>query len=200
MPGAENAVDTVTSGLLSNAREGDAEAWELLVEIYSPVIFVWCRQRGLSPHQAQDVGQETWVSVWSNLSVFRRSAGQHAFRRWLFTIVRNKIIDMHRRLKELVLDTPENVPFAIHEPDSEDNSNVNVIFSQIVRWISTKYREHNWKAFLLCYTDNLDRDDVARVLGLTRNQVDLACSRILRALKNEFGNTIVCGDKTVRND
>lgn len=191
---AEHTIDTVTTGLLSDVKEGDSEAWALLVEIYSPVIFVWCRQRGLSPHQAQDVGQEVWTSVWQGLGAFRKHAVAHSFRRWLATIVRNKINDLYRKTKEKELIAPESIGTLGQVENDCENEDVKVIFTKIVEWIASKYREHNCRAFILCYADGLEREEVAKTLGLTRNQVDLACSRILRGLKVEFG------DKTIGNE
>ncbi len=185
MQNAFDTVDSVTTGLLQDVKEGDTQAWAFLVEMYSPVIFLWCRQRGLSSDQAQDVGQETWTRVWSSVGRFEKETGQHAFRRWLFTIVRNKIIDTQRKRKERALTAPDDVTLP-NRTDHEEPPGVELLFTKVVEWISSKYREHNWKAFILCYAEGLDRDEVARSLGLTRNQVDLACSRILRALKEEF--------------
>ena len=47
--------------LVVRAREGDAKAWEQLVERYAPLVWSICRRYLLSPADAEDVNQTVWL-------------------------------------------------------------------------------------------------------------------------------------------
>ena len=61
------------------------------------MVFLWCRQWGLSVHDAADVVQEVWTTVAMHLADFRRERPEDTFRGWLWTITRNKLRDRVRR-------------------------------------------------------------------------------------------------------
>ncbi len=55
---------TTSPTLLIRLRDGDDfRAWELFVEIYSPVIFSYCRRRNLQDSDAADVCQEVFLTL-----------------------------------------------------------------------------------------------------------------------------------------
>src|SRR5262245_17806592 len=92
----ERSQSAATSpSLLSRARASDAAAWRRLVELYSPLVYHWCRQSGLNNHDAADLMQEVFQSVFKALESFDRGK-PGAFRAWLWTITRNKIRNLVR--------------------------------------------------------------------------------------------------------
>src|SRR6186713_479543 len=82
--------------LLARANLNEAEGWRNIVELYSPLVFFWCRKAGLSREDAADILQNVWQSVASHLNKFVRQR-DGAFRGWLWTITRNKLNDHFRR-------------------------------------------------------------------------------------------------------
>ncbi|MGI8760206.1 MAG: RNA polymerase sigma factor [Jatrophihabitantaceae bacterium] len=70
--------------LVSRAQDGYLDAFEALVQRYSPVAYR-VALRLLRDHQdAQDVAQESLVAVWQHLSGFRMDS---SFSTWLYRIV-----------------------------------------------------------------------------------------------------------------
>ena len=64
-----NSGGTKTStSLLRRASSGEGEAWQRLVSLYAPVVYRWCRQWGLQPADAENVGQEVFVRVFRKLA------------------------------------------------------------------------------------------------------------------------------------
>jgi RNA polymerase sigma factor (sigma-70 family) len=57
----------VAADLVTRAGNGDKQAWDALVERYSPLIWSICRRRGLSDADAQDVGRSVWLRLVSQL-------------------------------------------------------------------------------------------------------------------------------------
>src|SRR5262245_45750855 len=89
--------ESITSpSLLDRARGNDADAWRRLVELYSPLVYHWCRRSGFTSHDAADVLQDVFQSVFRALPNFQRGKSG-AFRAWLWTITRNKIRNAVRK-------------------------------------------------------------------------------------------------------
>ena len=47
--------------LVTRARKGDKQAWDVLVERYAPLIWSICRRHRLTSADADDVGQMVWL-------------------------------------------------------------------------------------------------------------------------------------------
>ncbi len=63
----ENESDSISTSLLEQVRADRPEAWERLVDLYSPLIYRWCRQAGMAEHDAADLLQEVFSAVLSHL-------------------------------------------------------------------------------------------------------------------------------------
>ena len=68
--------------LVTRARKGDKQAWDALVERYTPLIWSICRGHRLSGADADDVGQRVWLQLVSELDKVRDPA---ALSGWLAT-------------------------------------------------------------------------------------------------------------------
>ena len=55
--------DQVVADLVTRARNGDQQAWDALVERYSPLIWHICRRHRLGDADAEDVGQSVWLHL-----------------------------------------------------------------------------------------------------------------------------------------
>jgi RNA polymerase sigma factor (sigma-70 family) len=73
--------------LVTRARKGDQQAWDVLVERYSPLIWSICRHYRLSRADAEDVGQRTWLQFVNHLGAIRDPA---AIPGWLTTTTRRE--------------------------------------------------------------------------------------------------------------
>jgi RNA polymerase sigma factor (sigma-70 family) len=68
--------------LVARARNGDEQAWDALVERYSPLIWAICRRYLLGGADAEDVGQAVWLRLVDRLEAIRDPA---ALAGWLAT-------------------------------------------------------------------------------------------------------------------
>ena len=57
-------------------------AWRRFVDLYTPMLGFWARQLGLRDHDAEDLLQEVFTSVYQKLPTFHRQ-DEGSFRRWL---------------------------------------------------------------------------------------------------------------------
>jgi RNA polymerase sigma factor (sigma-70 family) len=74
--------ELVVTDLVTCAREGDKQAWDALVERYSPLIWSICRRHRLRDADAEDVGQSVWLHLVDQLDKIRDPA---ALPGWLAT-------------------------------------------------------------------------------------------------------------------
>jgi len=93
--------DPVVIDLVTRASNGDKQAWDALVERYSPLIWSICRRHRLGDADAQDVGQIVWLQLVDQLATIRDPA---ALPGWLATVTRREC--------QRILRTAHRVPAA----------------------------------------------------------------------------------------
>src|SRR3954447_559529 len=89
--GGNMSPPSTSKSLLGRARDGDAMAWDRLSVLYAPLVFHWCRRRGLREADSADIVQDVFQAVATHLGAFRKQGGADTFRGWLRTITENKI-------------------------------------------------------------------------------------------------------------
>lgn len=183
----EETVSTVATSLLNRARADDQDSWNLLVEWHAPLVYGWCRHRGLNADEALDVGQEVFVAVAKNLQQFRRQHNYGTFRGWLRTITENKIRDHWRRNArqpiaagelELVATTDEQS--SQQSARSDDKS----VFVQILQHARDRVSKLHWDVFWEITVEEKPPADVAAKYAMERHNVYMIKSRMLRLLRD----------------
>jgi RNA polymerase sigma-70 factor (ECF subfamily) len=110
--------------LIAAARAGDERAFRRLVEPYRPALEVHCYRMLGSPHDAEDLVQETLLRAWRGLERFERRA---SVKTWLYRIATNACLDeLERRPRQ-----PEPVqPF----PDDRLQEAASPVFDPAARY------------------------------------------------------------------
>ncbi len=75
----------------------DQRSWEEFVRLYQGLILGTALKAGLPENVAQEVVQETWISVAKQMPGFTYDPQIGSFRSWLLAITRRRIIDQLRR-------------------------------------------------------------------------------------------------------
>ena len=102
--------DPCVTDLVKRARRGDQQAWDALVERYSPLIWSICRHYRLDRADAEDVGQRTWLQFVNHLGAIRDPA---ALPGWLTTTTRrecNRVVRAARGPQAAGQLLDENIP------------------------------------------------------------------------------------------
>jgi RNA polymerase sigma-70 factor (ECF subfamily) len=180
--------------LLVRLRDtGDAEAWEAFVGLYTPLIFNFCRQRGLQEADALDVAQETMRAVAQAMGRFDYDAQRGRFRNWLLTVVRSKFHDFvaqQQRQPELAdgitLELRLNREATAPEESEWESEYRRHLFHWAAERIRGEFRESTWQAFWRTTIEERDGKEVAESLGLSVGAVYVAKSRVVARLKQEL--------------
>ncbi|MCZ8510854.1 RNA polymerase subunit sigma-70 [Paenibacillus filicis] len=86
----------MNTDLITQAREGDGEAFRQLVEPYQRELHVHCYRILGSTHDADDVLQETLMAAWRGLGGFKERA---SIRTWLYRVATNRCLNALRSVK-----------------------------------------------------------------------------------------------------
>jgi RNA polymerase sigma-70 factor (ECF subfamily) len=91
--------------LLERLKNADDHAgWQTFFDTYGPLIYGVARRAGLTDAEAQDVVQETVLTVSKNISEFEYDPARGRFKSWLLHTTRWRIVDQLR--KRLPSDRP----------------------------------------------------------------------------------------------
>src|SRR2546422_10973795 len=90
-------LSTRTSLLNRLKHWSDERSWEEFFNTYAKVIYRFAMKAGLSDAEAQDVVQETVITVAKKIPGFKYDRSLGSFKGWLLTITRRKVIDQLRK-------------------------------------------------------------------------------------------------------
>jgi RNA polymerase sigma-70 factor (ECF subfamily) len=171
-----------------------------MVDLYSPLVYRWCRQAGLQAEDAADVGQEVFRKVFQKIATFRHDRAGDTFRGWLCTITRNTLLDRAAGMRpgwtgvggaqahDLLRDLPAMGPGGADEP--AELAETGLLYRRAVALIHSDFTEKTWQAFWRVTVEGQRPADVAQDLDLTVNAVYLAKAHVLRRLREEFDGLV----------
>src|SRR5258705_5904182 len=75
----------------------DQESWKVFFDTYWRLIYSAAMKAGLSDVEAQDVVQETVISVFKSMPGFDYDPGKGSFKSWLLRLTSWRIVDQLRK-------------------------------------------------------------------------------------------------------
>jgi RNA polymerase sigma-70 factor, ECF subfamily len=196
----DSSVEQTSVTLLERIRARDRSAWEKFVQLYTPLVWRWCRQRGLQEADAHDVGQEVFSTVAAAIGKFQRARPGDTFRGWLRVVTRNKVNDfLQKRLEEqpgeggsdaarLLRAQAEAEPIS-SEAEAEQADRA-LVYQRAVEILLADVEERTRQAFWRVVVAGHEPGDVARELGMSVNAIYVLKSRLLRRLREEFAGCV----------
>jgi len=179
------------ASLLLRLRDVDnAQAWEQFAEIYSPIVFGFCRNQGLQDADAADVSQEVMRTVARAMEKFEYDRQRGKFRNWLLTVTRSKLSNFfssRQRQHEphgnsTIQDLMDREPTAT-EQSSWDTEYHGRLFHWAADQLRPTIQDSTWQAFWRTTMGEEDAANVAAELKLSVGAVYVAKSRVLARLK-----------------
>ena len=193
--------------LMRRAREGDFEAFSLLVERFQRRVFAVARRIVGNPHDTEDVTQQTFLSVMDHLGDFREESSVAT---WILRIATNhalKVLRKRRGLPTVSIDAPagdeadsyaalphpEFIAQWRDEPSRlVQQREVRQLIEAALAELPEKYRV----VFVLRDIEGLSVKETAEALGLTEANVKVRLLRARLDLRERL--TRALGDEATR--
>jgi len=195
----EDPIPTRYSLLSRLEDRGDQESWRDFFDTYWRLIYSVAIKSGLTEAEAQDVVQETIISVARDIHKFKRDRSLGSFKGWLRNLTRWRIADQLRKrtraswgdAPKTGADPPRPDPAEIPDPAGatadiawEEEWQANLLKAALEK-IKPRIKEEHYQIFDLYVLKQWPVGNVARVLGVNVGLVYLVKYRISALLKKE---------------
>ena len=170
------------------ARSGNTDAFRVLVERHSRVVFRLAYRMTGNQQDAEDTVQETFLRAYRQLSRFD---GRSAFGTWLYRIASNCAIDLLRSRKKREADGVDLLErHAAREPSPERLSASGQV-AQMLGSAMDQLTDTERVAFVMRHYEGLPMEEIGRALGVQPNaakhSVFRAVQKLRRALEPAMG-------------
>lgn len=172
--------------LVRQFNRGEEAAFETIVRMYSADVAQLANRLLGWPGDVEDVTQDTFLAAFTSLKSFRCEC---SLKTWLFTIAINKC-RTYRYKRMIRLRTLSKAAQRNAAPSHSSAAAASMdkdTFEQVretVRAMPAKYRE----VVVLRYLQALPADQIAQILGITKNTVHVRLNRARKQLKDELAN------------
>lgn len=165
------------------ADQRDRDAFAALFRHFGPRLKTFFMRGKLSAGLAEDLVQETMLSVWRKASYF--DPGRAGASTWIFTIARNLRIDHLRRQRNPVDLNPDPVDM----PPSIEDDLIGVQRDERVRDALTGLSADQQTIIRLSYYSEKSQSEIAGELGLplgtVKSRIRLAMNRLRSLLEDQ---------------
>lgn len=170
--------------VLAEAQGGSEDQFAVLWRDANPALLRYLRV--LAPENAEDIAAETWMHVIRGLARF--VGDEAAWRAWLFTTARRRLIDqarVHKRHPAVPLDEigAAEVPRA---PDTAEVALDNLATESAIALLS-RLPAPQAEVIALRVVAGLDTDAIATLLGKSPGNVRVIAHRGLKKLESLLG-------------
>jgi RNA polymerase sigma-70 factor, ECF subfamily len=165
------------AAVLTAAQEGNEAAFSLLWRDTNPALIRYLRV--MAPEAAEDVAGDTWVTVLRGLAGFR--GDEQAWRAWVFTVSRRRVIDQRRRAARRPTAPLAELRAEPVTADAADEA-LERLGTRAALAMLTELPPLQAEVILLRVVAGLDTDVVARLVNRSPGAVRVAAHRGLRRL------------------
>jgi len=181
MPPTASSFPSTHPSLLARVQEQQAEAWAVFFRRYQAVILGWCRRKGLSHTDADEVTQAFLVEAPRKLRAYHLvddDGEPNRFRSWLKTVIERRIADYRRAAVRRERIEAALTADAAHEVADELLDALAHEVESVVASVRARVRPVTWETFERCELLDESPAEVARSLGKTQGAVFVAVHRV----------------------
>ncbi len=181
----DGTAPSLSDMVVAVGRRRDRVAFAGLFAHFAPRLKAYLMRSGCEATAAEEVVQEVMVTLWRRAETF--DPGQASASTWVFTIARNKRIDMVRRERRPEIDPddpalrPEAEPAADHAVESLQDS-------KRLREAMSVLPAEQQEILRLAYFEDLPHSAIAErcdmPLGTVKSRIRLALTRLRKTLKD----------------
>jgi RNA polymerase sigma-70 factor (ECF subfamily) len=176
--------------LILALRNGRSPAFRLLYTDYGPRLYGFCKRSGLSPEDAREIVQETFIRVWEHRQDIRTDT---SFSSYLFTIARNLIYNSLRRTaywEKYLRDTGVRQAAGTFTHLPADERELQRLIGEAIRQLPDKCRQ----IFRKSRYEGCSNQQIAEEMAISKSTVENQLNKALRSIrvfleKNGYGPT-----------
>ncbi|MCB9947061.1 MAG: sigma-70 family RNA polymerase sigma factor [Rhodospirillaceae bacterium] len=168
------------------AESRDRSAFASLFAYFAPRIKAYLMRGGADAATAEEIVQEVMIAIWRRAETF--DAAQATVSTWVFTIARNKRIDLLRRERRAEVDPDD--PALVPAP--EELADVRIAAGQDAGRLQAAMRglpEEQHELLRMAYFDDKPHSAIAEAsglpLGTVKSRIRLALARLRKEMKVE---------------
>jgi RNA polymerase sigma-70 factor (ECF subfamily) len=195
----DELIPTRDSLLLRLKDWQDDASWRDFFNTYWRLVYGVALKAGLTEQEAQEVVQETVITVARHIPDFKYEPNVCSFKTWLLNLTRWRIVDqLRKRPKKVVVATRSNGDGAatamlerVPDPASLNLDAVwdkeweQHLLSAAIQSVKRKVNPEQYQIFHLCVFKEWPVQKVTRELGISATRVYLAKHRVAALLKRE---------------
>ena len=167
----------------------DRAAFEYVFRHFAPRVKTYCMRLGADASLAEEITQETMVSVWSNADQFDLAKANVST--WIFTIARNRSIDRFRKSRRPQFD-PRDPAFIPDDPAGPDDILEQDKMNERVRDVLKDLSQSERDVVMLSFYQHFSHGKIAKQLdlplGTVKSRIRLAFEKIRSAIKTNEGS------------
>lgn len=184
-------VDTRSSLLLRMRDLDDEPSWRAFYEIYGGLLYNVSRKTGYSSEDAEDISQQTLLTVAKKLPSFRYNREKGSFKGWLMRVLRSRMIDHSRKVRRRVSTVSmEDYSMECQGPDDFEllwdsewgERLVRIALGRLKQRVAAK----QFQIFDAYMIKEWSMEEVMETLGVSQRQVYMAKYRVGAKFREEL--------------
>ncbi|MDE5807886.1 MAG: sigma-70 family RNA polymerase sigma factor, partial [Muribaculaceae bacterium] len=165
------------SALTGRVAESREKRFASIIQEYGSVISGICFSYATNADDLQDLRQDIMINIWKGLESFR---GESAISTWIYRVALNTCVSTVRKRSKALSTVPiEKVAERETETDEDMNERIELLHSLISTLSPID------KGVITMWLDERSYEEIAEVIGISRNNVAIRINRIKQKLANK---------------
>jgi RNA polymerase sigma-70 factor (ECF subfamily) len=190
---SEDSIPTRYSLLSRMQDREDQDSWKDFFDTYWRLIYSFALKSGLTDAEAQDVVQETVISVAKDIQKFKRDRTLGSFKGWLRNLTRWRIVDQLRKRDRSIPagNNRSNPSTSLDEIADPVSAGLEALWeadwqANLLERVKPRVKEEHYQIFDLNVVRQWPAGKVAQTLGVNIGRVYLAKHRVMSLIKKEI--------------
>jgi RNA polymerase sigma-70 factor (ECF subfamily) len=163
----------------------DQSSWQDFFETYWHLIYGVARQRGLTDSEAQDVVQETLISVSKHMPAFKYDPAIGSFKAWLLNMTRWRIADQLRKRAIHVSNEEVNIETLAGMEKTWDDEWEKTLLDVAIAKAKQRLNPKQYMIFDYYVNKEWEPERVAKAMSVSVDVVYKTKQRVTEAIKEE---------------
>ena len=161
--------------------EGDNDGFIEIIRDYKDGLILYLNGYVHDIHDAEDLMEDTFVKIYAKRPVF---SPKYSFKTWLYTIGRNVAIDYLRKERKKYIRSMDELSEIVADKTQLEyeylKKEEKIYLFEAMEKLNSDYRQ----TLYLKYLEGLSNDDIGKIMGKTRRQVENLLYRGKQALRS----------------